>query len=50
MLDLQPTHHALARMAQRGIRVEDLPLICAIGTEVPEGLLVTEKDVANLEH
>jgi hypothetical protein len=34
------TKHALLRMSQRGIRVDDLALAELIGTEVAEGCLV----------
>lgn len=49
MPDLQQTQHAIVRMAQRGIQPDDLPWIMAIATEVPEGLLVTNKDIAEIE-
>ena len=39
------TKHALLRMSQRGIRVDDLALAELIGTEVAEGCLVRRKDV-----
>jgi hypothetical protein len=39
------TKHALVRMSQRGIRVDDLALAELIGTEVAEGCLVRRKDV-----
>ena len=39
------TKHALLRMSQRGIRVDDLMLAELIGTEVAGGCLVRRKDV-----
>jgi hypothetical protein len=38
------THHAVTRMAQRGIASDDLELIARIGTEVEGGYLVRKKD------
>lgn len=38
------TRHAEKRVAQRGIREEDLDLAMEMGTEVEGGILVREKD------
>jgi hypothetical protein len=38
------THHALMRMAQRGLKGEDMDLIMWMGTEVEGGYLVRDKD------
>jgi len=46
---LSITNHALTRMAQRGIRSNDLDLILAVATEVDDGLLVRRKDVLLIE-
>lgn len=45
MTSLVMTHHAAARMAQRGIPAKDADLIALIGTEVGDGYLVRSKDV-----
>ena len=39
------TQHAIVRMTQRGIRLDDLELAGLIGTEVEGGCLVRRKDV-----
>ena len=39
------TQHALIRMSQRGIRLDDLELAEFIGTEVEGGCLVRRRDV-----
>lgn len=44
MISENLTQHAVVRMAQRGIRVDDLGLIRALGTEVEGGWLVRERD------
>lgn len=49
MTDLHLTRHAIVRMGQRGIQAGDIPWILAIATEVPDGFLVTDKDVAAFE-
>jgi hypothetical protein len=41
---LRPTAHAAVRMSQRGIARDDIELIKWIGTEVPDGYLVLEKN------
>jgi hypothetical protein len=38
------TRHAIARMAQRAIRKDDVDLIMLIGIEVEDGFLVRNKD------
>ncbi len=38
------TRHAEKRVAQRGIREKDLDLAMEMGTDVPGGILVREKD------
>jgi hypothetical protein len=43
------TRHALLRMSQRGIRLDDLELAEFIGTEVEGGCLVRRKDVQDFE-
>lgn len=49
MTDVDPTGHALTRMAQRGIRFTDIDVIMAVGTEVKDGILVRRKDVEMAE-
>jgi hypothetical protein len=44
MSALHLTHHAILRMSQRGIRLDDLELAELIGTKVEGGCLVTQKD------
>jgi hypothetical protein len=43
------TRHAILRMSQRGIRLNDLELAEFIGTEVEGGCLVRQKDFQALE-
>ncbi len=43
------TRHADKRMRQRGLSEEDVALIIEFGTETPQGFLLREKDVAELE-
>jgi hypothetical protein len=50
MTDLARTQHAITRLAQRGIKLDDIPFIMAFGTEVTDGFLVREKDVRAIEH
>ncbi len=38
------SHHALTRMNQRAIREADVDLIKLIGTEVPDGFIVLDRD------
>jgi len=38
------TQHAMIRMVQRAISIDDLDLIMLIGTEVEDGYLVRSKD------
>ena len=49
MSDLHLTQHAIARMAQRGIQPSDIPFILAVGSEVPDGLMVLKSDVLAFE-
>jgi hypothetical protein len=44
------TQHALIRMAQHGIKIEDAELIMMIGTEVEDGQFVRTKDCQTFEH
>ena len=44
MSGVQLTRHAVARLAQRAIRYDDLDLIMMIGTEVRDGYIVLERD------
>lgn len=46
---LRPTAHAAVRMSQRGIARDDIELIKWIGTEVPDGYLVLEKNFQAFE-
>jgi len=41
---LNLSRHAETRLAQRGIGIDDIELISLIGTEVPDGWLVRDKD------
>lgn len=43
------TQHAILRMAQRGIRLDDLELINAFGTEVESGTILLRKDAQAVE-
>jgi hypothetical protein len=45
----RPTKHAIARMAQRGIKLNDADLIVLVGTEVSDGYLVLRKDYDEAE-
>lgn len=49
MSKLALTKHAVVRMAQRGICVDDADLIAMIGTEVGDGYLVLAKDCDEVE-
>lgn len=49
MADFNLTQHAILRMSQRGIRLDDLELAEFIGTEVEGGCFVTRRDVQNVE-
>lgn len=49
MIDQHLTTHATLRIAQRGIRHDDLELIQWIGTEVEGGYLVRERDFQALD-
>ncbi|MBC7153250.1 MAG: DUF4258 domain-containing protein [Rhodobacteraceae bacterium] len=46
---LQPTSHAVMRLAQRGFRKDDAEWIMTLGTEVEGGYLVLKKDVFEIE-
>lgn len=47
MTELSFTHHAQARMRQRGFREEDADLVFRIGTRVADdAFLLTDKDAA----
>ena len=43
------TEHIRARCQQRGIKERDLDLIAQFGTETPEGLILTRKNIAEIE-
>ncbi len=43
------TKHIQARCQQRGIQEHDLKLVAQLGTETPKGLILTRKDVAEVE-
>jgi len=43
------TEHALIRMAQRGIKIEDAELIELVGSEVEDGFIVLDRDYRRLE-
>jgi len=49
MSALRLTRHAVARMAQRGLKCDDLELVQWIGTPVEDGYLVRQKDFQLLE-
>lgn len=44
MSSLPFTHHAISRMSQRGIDLDDIEIVEWIGTEVEGGYLVRQKD------
>ena len=46
---LMLTGHAVARMAQRGIKIKDSELIALIGTEVEDGYVVRNQDCQKIE-
>lgn len=47
MTELSLTHHAQARMRQRGFREEDADLVFRVGTRVADdAFLLTDKDAA----
>jgi hypothetical protein len=50
MINEALTQHALIRMAQRGIKIDDAELIMLIGTEVGDGQFVRTKDCQTFEH
>ena len=41
---LRPKPHAVQRMSQRALKVDDLDLIMLLGVEVPDGLFVRRKE------
>lgn len=43
------TQHAIIRMAQRGIKIDDAELITMIGTEVEDGQFMRAKDCQTFE-
>jgi formylmethanofuran dehydrogenase subunit C len=49
MSALNLTRHAVIRMSQRGIGLDDIALVEWIGTEVAGGHLVREKDFQDFE-
>jgi hypothetical protein len=49
MSALTLTQHAVLRMSQRGIRLDDLELAGLIGTDVEGGCLVRQRDFQALE-
>ncbi len=49
MSALPLTAHAMVRMAQRGIRIEESDLIVQFGTPVDDGFLFREEDCQALE-
>jgi hypothetical protein len=49
MKELSLTRHAKARMAQRGVTLNDADLIALIGTEVEGGYLVRRKDCEDVQ-
>lgn len=46
---LQLSHHADARLQQRGVRASDVALVVAHGTPVRDGYLLRARDVAAAE-
>jgi hypothetical protein len=46
---LQLSHHADARLQQRGVRASDVALVIAHGTPVRDGYLLRARDVAAAE-
>ncbi|RWD44088.1 hypothetical protein [Mesorhizobium sp.] len=49
MTKLQLSQHALVRMQQRGRRPTDIEFILQFGTDVNEGVLLTKKDVQDIQ-
>jgi uncharacterized protein YccT (UPF0319 family) len=43
------TRHATTRIAQRGVSLSDIELICLIGTEVEGGYFVRDQDFQEIE-
>jgi hypothetical protein len=50
MNTLMITDHAVARLAQRGIKLTDAQLITLIGTPVDDGYLVRARDCQEIEN
>jgi hypothetical protein len=50
MIPLTPTNHAIERMSQRSLRLQDAELIALIGTVVEDGYLVRAKDYQAIEN
>ena len=49
MTGLHLTRHAILRMSQRGVGLDDIEIVESIGTEVEGGYLVRRKDVHAFE-
>jgi hypothetical protein len=49
MTSLHLTPHAILRMSQRGVGLDDIEIVESIGTEVEGGYLVRRKDVHAFE-
>ena len=49
MMSVCASTHAIARMAQRGIRLSDVDLALEIGTAVADGVLIRERDYQEIE-
>jgi hypothetical protein len=49
MSGLHLTRHAILRMSQRGVGLDDIEIVESIGTEVEGGYLVRRKDVQAFE-
>jgi hypothetical protein len=49
MRGLHLTRHAMLRMSQRGVGLDDIEIVEFIGTEVEGGYLVRRKDVQAFE-
>lgn len=50
MSELTVTRHAVIRMAQRAIRMQDADLIALVGTKVDDGYLMRERDCEVVAH
>lgn len=49
MAPFRLTKHAEVRMQQRGRRPKDIEFVLTHGTETPEGILLTRRDVNTIE-